>query len=83
MAQFAVERSVMSVVAFGVMLLFGALIIFATATSTKLGGMLYLVGLAAIVMGFWTKEDSAAIGGVIGICFVVILDIIAHIGLLG
>lgn len=83
MAQFAVQRSVASWLALITVLVYLALIAFAVATSTKLGGILYLLGLAAIIMGFWTKEDNVAILGVMGISFVVILDILLHIGLLG
>ena len=83
MAQFGVQRAPANMLALFTMLAFLLLIAYAAFTGTKMGGRLYLLGLAAIILGFWTKEDSVAIGGVIGLNFLVILDILLHIGLLG
>ena len=48
MAEFGVSRNPMGALALVVMLLFLALIAYATATSTKLGGSLYLLSLIHI-----------------------------------
>ncbi len=53
------------------------------AEPPKLGGGLYVLALAVIVLGFWSKEDNLVMLGVAGLCLIVPLDILWHVALLG
>lgn len=83
MAILGVDRKAGSLVALALLLLSVGLLVFGVATDTKIGGELYLVILGTIIVGMSLKEDSVAMGGVIALCFTVILDIHKHIGVLG
>lgn len=83
MAVLGVDRKAGSLVALLLLLLSIGLIAFGLATGTKIGGKLYLVVLATIIVGMSLKEDSVAVGGVMALSLLVILDIHKHIGLLG
>lgn len=83
MAKFVVEKNLPGVTAIALLLVLVAMIAYAGIASVKLGGMLYIIALTTIGMGFGTKEDVVAVGGVTAFCFLVILDIHKHIGVLG
>lgn len=83
MAYSGVDRKAGSLLALALLLLTVGLLVFGLATGTKIGGKLYVLVLATIIVGMSLKEDSVAMGGVIALCFTVILDIHKHIGLLG
>ena len=62
--------------------LVGVLVV-SLATGESTGVWMYILSIAAMVFGFWAKEDHIAIGGIVGINLVMILDIILRIGVLG
>ena len=83
MAKLAVHgnwKSILGLASFVAML--GVLVI-AMVTGDSVGIWLYLLSIAAMVLGFWSKEDHIAIGGIVGLNLVMILDIILRIGVLG
>ena len=82
MAQLTIHGSWKSVAALACLMAFVALLAYAIAAGTSLGIWLYALALAAIVFGFWSKEDHVAIGGIMGLSLLVILDVILRIGLL-
>lgn len=47
-----------------------------------LGPLIYLLCIGAMVLGFASREDAVAIGAVIGLNILVILDIALRIGVL-
>lgn len=52
------------------------------AGEVKLGASIYLLCLGTMVLGFASREDAVAIGAVIGLNILVILDIALRIGVL-
>lgn len=82
MAQLTIHGTWKSVVALALLLAFVGLVAFAIASGKSLGLWLYLVVLAVIVFGFWSKEDHVAVGGIMGLSLLVILDVLLRIGVL-
>lgn len=82
MAQLTVHANWKSIAALSSMFVFLGLTAFAIVAGTSLGIWLYLVVIALIFFGFWSKEDHLAIVGIMGFWLLIILDIILRIGLL-
>lgn len=82
MARSHITSSWKAVAAFLVFVLFAVALLYAALTRQRLGGLLYVLAVGAIGLGMWSKEDSAAIGGIIGLNFLVVLDIALRIGIL-
>lgn len=82
MAQFGIAKKPLSIVAAASLVTFVFLLAYAAATHTPLGGTLYALSLAPIVIGMIAKEDDIAILGVVGLNVLVILDVFMHIGFL-
>lgn len=82
MARSHVTSSWKAVAAFLVFVLFAVALFYAALTRERLGGLLYVLAVAAIGLGMWSKQDSAAIGGIIGLNLLVVLDIALRIGIL-
>ncbi|HVM45107.1 MAG TPA: hypothetical protein VM582_04150 [Candidatus Thermoplasmatota archaeon] len=83
MAQLTVHgnwKSILGMASFVAMI---GLLVVALANGKSVGIWLYVLALLAIILGFWSKEDHVAIGGIVGLFTVMILDIILRIGLLG
>lgn len=91
MAQFAVHGTWRSVIALASLFAFLGLLAFAVAGGTAdaskdfrltFGLGLYGLCFLVIVFGFWSQEDSVAIGGIIGLSLLMILDILLRVGIL-
>lgn len=91
MAQFAVHGTWRSVIALTFLLAFAGLLTFAVAgglhdasktARVYFGLILYLLAFFAIGFGFWSKEDTVAVGGIIGVSLLMILDILLRVGIL-
>lgn len=72
-----------SYVAAALFVSFLGLIVAGAILEASFGWLIYLVGLAAIVAGFSTKEDVVAVGGIMLLNLLVILDIFMGVGVLG
>ena len=82
MARSHITSSWKAVAAFLVFVLFAVALFYASLTRQRLGGLLYVLAVAAIGLGMWSKEDGTAIGGIIGLKLLVVLDIALRIGIL-
>lgn len=91
MAQFAVHGTWRSVSALAAFFAFVGLLAFGLAGGfpepahmkvSMLGLALYGLAFLSIVLGFWSKEDTIAVGGIIGISLLMILDILLRVGVL-
>lgn len=83
MARLADMSSWRSVFALASLLTFYALMAYASIATISLGGTIYILAILVITLGFWSQEDSIAIGGIAGISLLVILDVLLRIGVLG
>lgn len=83
MAQLSVHGNWKSILALTSLVVTFGLLAYSLAAGESLGIWLYVFSFAAMILGFWSKEDHIAIGGIVGINLVLILDIILRIGLLG
>lgn len=83
MARLTEMRSWLSVFALASMLTFYALMAYASFTHTSLGIAIYLIAILVITLGFWSKEDAVAVGGITGFSLLIVLDILLRIGVLG
>lgn len=83
MAQLTVHGNWKSIAALASLLALFSLIAYAVVAGESLGIWLYVFSMGAMIFGFWSKEDHLAIGGIVGINLVIILDILLRIGLLG
>lgn len=82
MAQLAITGSWKSIAALTSFFVLIGLMGYATVTVTSFGVLLYLLAILVIALGFWSKEDMVAMGGIIGISALIILDILLRIGVL-
>jgi len=82
MAQLTIHGTWKSILGLAFLFAFVALVAFAVASGKSLGIWLYALAFAAMVFGFWSKEDHVAIGGIMGLSLLVILDILLRIGVL-
>lgn len=91
MAQFAVHGTWRSVIALTFLFAFTGLLIYGVAggfpppegKSVSMPGLLlYVLAMCAIGFGFWSKEDTVAMGGIIGLSLLMILDILLRVGVL-
>lgn len=82
MARFHITSNWRATFAFAVFLVFAVTLLFAAFAQTRLGPLLYVLCLASIGLGFWAREDNAAMGGVIGLNLLVMLDVVLRIGIL-
>jgi hypothetical protein len=82
MAKLAPDQRPLSILAAIAFFAFALLLIYATATHVKLGWSIYAIGLVATILGFASREDAFAVGGIIGLNLLVILDIVLRIGVL-
>lgn len=83
MAQMMVHGNWKSIFALASFVTLLGLLTFALVTHTSLGIWLYVFALLSMILGFMSKEDHIAIGGISGLFLVLILDIILRIGVLG
>lgn len=91
MAQFAVHGTWRSVAALVSLFVFLGLMVFGIAggfPTTPHGGLslyglgLYVLSIVVITLGFWSKEDTIAVLGIMGLSALVVLDVLLRIGLL-
>lgn len=91
MAQFAVHGTWRSVIALTFLFAFAGLLTYGVAgglhdvaqgARVKFGLLLYLLAVFTIGFGFWSKEDTVAIGGIVGFSLLIILDILLRVGIL-
>ncbi|GEM_PF-7088140 len=82
MAQLTVHGTWKSVVALACLIAFIAIVAYAVAAGRSLGIWPYALAMATIVFGFWSKEDHVAIGGIMGIALLVVLDVMLRVGVL-
>lgn len=68
--------------AFLVLVLFAMALFYAAVTRERVGGLLYVLGLAAVALGLWAKQDASAVGGIVGLNIVLVLDIAMRVGIL-
>lgn len=71
-----------SYVAAGLFVSFVGLLVYGVWTGENLGRFVYVVGLAALVAGFSSREDAVAMGSIVLLNLLVMLDIYMGIGLL-
>lgn len=83
MARMAVHGNWKSIAGLASFVALVGVLVVSLATGESTGIWLYLLSIAAMVFGFWAKEDHIAIGGITGFFLVMILDIILRIGVLG
>jgi hypothetical protein len=83
MAQLKVHGNWKSISALACFVALVGVLTFALVAHESVGIWLYVLAFAAMILGFMSKEDHIAIGGIMGIFLVLILDIILRIGLLG
>jgi len=83
MAQLSIHGNWKSIAALASLVALLGLIAYSVVAQESLGMWLYVLSLAAMVFGFWSKEDHLAIGGIVGLNLVMILDILLRIGFLG
>lgn len=83
MARLSVHGNWKSILALASLVAMVGVLIVAVVTKESVGIWLYLLAFAAMVFGFWSKEDHVAVGGITGLFLVLILDIILRIGVLG
>jgi hypothetical protein len=48
----------------------------------QLGPLVYIVGLGTVALGFASREDGVAVGGIMGLNLLVIADILLRVGVL-
>jgi hypothetical protein len=91
MANFAVHGTWRSVVALTALFTFVGLLIVSMAGAFPEpalhalpipGLLLYLLCIATIALGFWSKEDTIAVLGIMAFALLVILDILLRVGIL-
>ncbi len=82
MAQLAIQGNWKSISALASLLTLFALMGYASIAGVSIGVTLYLLAIVVIFLGFWSKEDSVAIGGIIGLNLLIVLDILLRIGVL-
>ena len=83
MAQLSIHGNWKSILALTSLVVMLGLLTYSVVAHESLGIWLYVFSLAAMVLGFWSKEDHFAVLGISGIFLILILDIIFRIGLLG
>jgi hypothetical protein len=82
MADPALSNRPASYVALGLFVSFVGLIVYGVYRHVNLGMLIYGVGLASFVLGFFSKEDAIAMGSIVLLNLLVMLDIFMGIGLL-
>jgi len=91
MAHFAVHGTWRSVIALTSLFTFVGMLVFSLAGGVPepnihalpvFGLLLYVVSIAVIALGFWSKEDVVAVLGIMGFAILVILDILLRVGIL-
>lgn len=65
-----------------VFLAFFIVMFVATALHVRVGAAIYLLGFLAVGLGFYVREDTFAMGSIMGLSLLIILDIYANIGVL-
>lgn len=83
MAQLAVHGNWKSIAALAFLVASVGVMAYAVVASDSVGIWLYLLTFLTMIFGFWAKEDHLAVGGMVGISLVLMLDIVLRIGLLG
>lgn len=83
MARLSVHGNWKSILALASLVAMVGVLIVALVAGESVGIWLYVLAILAMFLGFWSKEDHVAIGGITGFFLVMILDIILRIGLLG
>lgn len=96
MAQFAIHGNWRSISALSTLMVLFGMMAFAVAgglthlpldasgvgTRVQFGLGLYLLSFVVIGLGFWSKEDVVAIGGIIALSLLIVLDVLLRIGVL-
>lgn len=83
MAQLGVHGNWKSIAALTCLVTTFGILAYSVVAHESLGMWLYVFSLATMVFGFWSKEDHLAVGGIVALNLVLVLDIILRIGLLG
>ena len=83
MAQLSIHGNWKSILALTSLVVMIGLLAYSVVAHESLGIWLYVFAFATMILGFMSKEDHIAIGGIVGIFAVLILDIILRVGLLG
>lgn len=82
MAQLTIHGTWKSIVALACLVSFIGVVAYAVAAGVSLGMWPYVLVIATMVFGFWSKEDHVAIGGIIGLSLLIVLDVVLRIGIL-
>lgn len=91
MANFAVHGTWRSVIALTSLFTFLGVLVFSIAGGFPppnlhafpfYGLLLYVLVIAVIALGFWSKEDTIAVLGIMAFAVLVILDILLRVGIL-
>lgn len=82
MAELTPSQRPWSYVAAALFVSFVGLVVYGAYQGVNLGHLVYGVGLAAVVVGFYSEEDAIVMGSIVLLNLVVILDIFMGIGLL-
>jgi hypothetical protein len=83
MAQLGVHGNWKSILALACFVATLGILAYSVVAHESLGMWLYLFSMATMILGFMSKEDHLAVGGITLLFLVVILDIILRIGFLG
>jgi len=83
MAQLSIHGNWKSIAGLTSLVALLGLLAYSVVAQESLGMWLYVFSLGAMIFGFWSKEDHLAIGGIVGLNLVMILDILLRIGFLG
>lgn len=82
MAQFGLHGSWKGIVALASLFAFIGLLTYAIVAGQSFGVTLYLLAILAIGFGFASKEDTIAVGGIIAISLLSVLDVLLRVGVL-
>ena len=83
MAQLTTHGNWRSITALACLVATFGVLAFSVVAGESTGIWLYLLSLATMVFGFWSKEDHLAVSGIVVLNLVLVLDILLRIGLLG
>lgn len=83
MAQLTVHGNWKSIFALASLVAMIGVTVYAVAAHDSVGIWLYVFAILTMFFGFWSKEDHLAVGGIMGLFTILMLDIVLRIGLMG
>ncbi|MHB8586790.1 MAG: hypothetical protein ACYDDF_13265 [Thermoplasmatota archaeon] len=74
--------AVLALIAFLLLITYGIYTAGILGQGVQLGPLVYVIGIGVVILGFASREDAVAVGGIMGLNLLVILDIALRIGIL-